>query len=76
MKNSIKALACNFLDFDDSKLTQDSKHTKILKDLRKRYAILKPDKRNGRIVLIKLTYYQTSMTALFSDSKKFHKDPP
>jgi hypothetical protein len=77
IKNSIKALACNFLDFDDRKLTQDSKHIKILKDLRKRYAILKPDKGNG-VVLIKLTDYQTSMTALFSDPKKFkelHIDP-
>ncbi len=30
IKNSIKALACNFLDFDDRRLTEDSKHIKIL----------------------------------------------
>jgi hypothetical protein len=39
--------------------------------------LIKPDKGNG-IVLMKLTDYQTSMTALFSDPKKFsklHNDP-
>ena len=72
IKNFIRASACNFLDFDDKRLTQDSKHIKILKDLRKRVAILKPDKGNG-VVLIKLTDYQTNITALFSDPTKFSK---
>ncbi len=58
IKNSIKALACNFLDFDDRRLTEDSKHNRTLKELRKRYAFLKPDKGNG-VVLIKLSDYYT-----------------
>ena len=56
MASVICGLACNFLDFDDRRLTEDSKHIKILKDLSKQYAILKPDEGNG-VVLIKLTDY-------------------
>ena len=54
IKNSIKALACNFLDFYTRKMASDSIHMKTLKNLRQRYAILKPDKENG-VVLMKLT---------------------
>ena len=38
-----------------------SKHIKILKSLREKYAILKPDKGNG-IVLIKKTDYENCLT--------------
>jgi hypothetical protein len=37
VKNSIKAIACNFLDFDNRRLTPDSKHIKTLKDPRRRF---------------------------------------
>jgi hypothetical protein len=70
VKNSIKAMACNFLDFDNRRLTADSKHIKILKDLRQRFVILKPDKGNG-IVLLKLTDYVDSISAMFADTTKF-----
>jgi hypothetical protein len=69
IKNAIKALACNFLDFDDRQLALD-KRIKILKHLHQRYAILKPDKGSG-VVLIKKTDYKTCMTGLFSDTSKF-----
>ena len=72
IKNSIKALACNFLDFDDRRLTHDSKHVNILKNICKRYAILKPGKGNG-VVLIKFTDYQEGMIAIFADPHKFKK---
>ena len=44
IKASIKALACNFLDFDDRQLNVDHKRIKILKNLHQKYAILSPDK--------------------------------
>ncbi len=72
IKNSIKALACNFLDFEDRKMSEDAKHIKILKNLREKYAILKPDKGNG-VVLIKKDDYVQCLSALFSDTTKFRK---
>ena len=73
IKNSIKALACNFLDFDDRRLSEDSKHIKILKSLREKYVILKPDKGNG-VVLIKITDYENCPTGLFADTTKFFEN--
>ena len=70
IKNSIKALACNFLNFDDKRLSVDNKRIKLLKHLHERYAILKPDKGNG-VVLIKKDDYKICMTTLFSDTTKF-----
>ena len=69
IKNSIKALACKFLDFDDRRMSEDSKHIKILKNVREKYAILKPEKGNG-IVLIKKTDYENCLTGLFADTTK------
>ena len=70
IKNSIKALACNFLNFDDKRLSVDNKRIKLLQHLHERYAILKPDKGNG-VVLIKKDDYKICMTTLFSDTTKF-----
>ena len=72
IKASIKALACNFLDFDDRQLNIDHKRIKILKDLRQKYAILRPDKGSGVVILKKLDY-QSCMTELFADKTKFKK---
>ena len=55
IKHSIRALACNFLDFDDKRLHDDHKRIKILKELNKKCAILKPDKGND-VVLQKKVY--------------------
>ena len=46
------------------------KKTNIIKNLRKDFVELKPDKRNG-IVLIKATEYYTSLERLSSDKSKF-----
>ena len=56
-----RALASNFLDFDDKQLKIDAKRMKILKELRQKYAILKPDKGNG-VVLININDYILCMT--------------
>ena len=60
IKTSIKALACNFQDFDDRQLTDDHKRIKILKNLRQKYAILRPDK-GSDVVLIKKDDYIPSL---------------
>jgi hypothetical protein len=70
IKASIKA--CNFLDFDDHQLNVDHKHIQILKDLGQKYAILRPDKGSGVVILKKLDY-QSCMTGLFADKTKFKK---
>ena len=72
IKTSIKALACNFLDFDDRQLNVDHKHINILKDLSKKYAILSPDKSCG-VVMLKMIDYQSCMMELFADKTKFAK---
>ena len=65
-------LACNFLDFDDRQLTKDNKRIKVLKNLRIKYGILKPDKGNG-VVLMQIDDYKLCKTNLFSDTSKFMK---
>ena len=70
IKASIKALACNFLDFDDRQLNVDHNRIRILKDLCHKYAILSPDKGYG-VVILKRTDYQSCMMELFADKTKF-----
>ena len=70
IKNSIKALACNFLNFHDKQHSVDNKRIKLLEHQHERFAILKPDKGNG-VVLIKKDDYEICMTTLFSDTTKF-----
>ena len=72
IKHSIRALACNFLDFDDKHLHDDHKRIKIHKELNEKYAILKSDKGNG-VVLLKKVDYISSMTELFADRAEFRK---
>ena len=71
-KHSIKALACNFLDFDDKRLHDDHKRIKVLKAMNEKYAILKPDKGSG-VVLLKTEDHMNGMTELFADPYKFRK---
>ena len=71
-ENSIRAFASNLLDFDDRQLNTDPRRIKILKQLRLKCAILKPDKGNG-VVLMKIDDYRHCMTDLFSDATKFSK---
>ena len=72
IKNSLRSLACNFLDFDSKRLKTDSKHILELKNLKAKFAILKPDKGNG-IVLMTWTQYYGLLTDIFSDTTKFRK---
>ncbi len=72
VKHSIKVLACNFLDFDDKRLYDDHKRIQILKAMNEKYAILKPDKGSG-VILLKKEDYKNDMTELFADPSKFCK---
>ena len=55
IKHSIKALACNILDFDDKRLYDDHKRIKILRNMNEKYAILKPDKGSGVVLLLSVS---------------------
>ena len=70
VKYALRSFAYNILDLEDKQFYQDSKRTKIIKNLRKKVVILKPDKGQG-IVLIKKEDYITSMEQIFADKSKF-----
>ena len=68
-KNSVRAFAFNLLDIEDKRIFKDDKNIKIIRNLRKKVAILKPDKGNG-VVLIDIIDYENSLSKLFCDPKK------
>ena len=77
LKNSLRAFTFNILDIDDKNVYLDFKKLKVIKNLRKDVAILKPDKGNGVVLINNVDYYQ-SLEDLFIDKKKFKqidKDP-
>ena len=47
LKNSLRAFIFDILDIDDQNVYKDAKKLKIMQNLRKDVAILKPDKGNG-----------------------------
>ena len=71
-KNSIRAFTFNVLDIDDKRFYKDAKNIKLIKNLKKDVAILKPDKENG-VVLIDIHDYRKSLSELFEDRSKFSK---
>ena len=71
-KNCLRALAFNLIDIDNPQIYKDIKKRKIIQELRKTTAILKPDKGNG-IVIIDINDYVLSLENLFSDNDKFVK---
>ena len=70
IKNALRSFAWNLVDLDDRHFYNDSKKTRIIKGLRKRAVILKPDKGQG-IVLLKKEDYVESMERIFADRSKF-----
>ena len=46
-KNSLRMLAFNLINIDDTRIYKDSNKIKIIQELRKHVAILKLDKGNG-----------------------------
>ena len=70
VKYALRSFAYNFIEIEDKNFHKDAKRVKIMKNLRNRFVILKPDKGQG-VVLLKKEDYITSMENLFSDRSKF-----
>ena len=77
VKTAIKSLTYSLLDLDTKRYFTDSCKIKVIKSLREKFAILKPDKGNG-IVLLKNEDYVSCVQSIFDDRTKFQvvdKDP-
>ena len=66
----LKAFTYNYLDLDLKQFSTDQKHIKVLRRLRERCMILKPDKGQG-VVLIGMNDYIHSLKRIFDDTSKF-----
>ena len=53
LKTTLKVFTFNYLDIDDRRYFHDNKRLNLLRELRNKFAILKPDKGQG-IVLMNL----------------------
>ena len=67
---ALKSFTYNYLDLDFKYFGLDQKRIKLLRNLRERCMILKPDKGQG-IVLINKSDYLSSLERLFNDTTKF-----
>ena len=70
IKNAFCGFAFNLINIDDTRIFGDFKKVKIIQQLHKNVAILKPVKGNG-IVLLDIKDYSNSVEHLFKDPKKF-----
>ena len=62
----------NYLDIDDKRYGLDKRRINVIKRLKERCVILKPDKGQG-IVLININDYKNSVENIFSDANKFKR---
>ena len=74
LKNCLRSFTYNYLDLDLQQIHIDNKHICILRSLNTKFAILKPDKGNG-IVILKRSDYIDSLNSLFNDPTKFKRIP-
>ena len=72
LKTTLKAFTFNYLDIDERRYIHDSKSLKILRELREKFMILKPDKGQGK-VLVNHEDYIKSLQRIFDDTSKFKK---
>ena len=70
IKNALRGLAFNVVNFEDACIFKDSKKIKTIQQLCQDVAILKPDKGNG-IVLPDNQDYVNSVEQLFKGQTKF-----
>ena len=70
VKTALRAFTYSILDLDLKRFSQDSKIVKIIQNLRNRFAILKPDKGNGTVLMYK-SDYNNSLERIFNDRSKF-----
>lgn len=69
-QTALKSFTYNCLDLDVKQFISDNKMVKVLRNIKEKCLILKPDKGQG-IVLIDKTNYYNSMERLFNDTSKF-----
>ena len=69
IKTALNSITYAYLDLDFKNFGIDQKRTKILRHLRSRCMILKPNKGQGRVIINKKDYFQ-SLDRLFSDKTK------
>ena len=72
IKNSLRAFTFSYIDLDLQEFKLGRKKIQILNDITVNFAILKPDKGNG-IVVMKRSDYISSVKSLFTNSQKFTK---
>ena len=70
IKNALRRLAFNLINFEDARIFKDPKKIKIIQQLRQNVVILKPDKGNS-VVLLDNQDYVDSVEQLFKDQAKF-----
>ena len=70
VKNALRSFTYNCLDLDLKQYFIDRKRIRILSNLSKDFAILKPDKGNG-IVILNRSDYTKSLKSIFDDKSKF-----
>ena len=76
-QTALKSFTYNCLDLDIKQYFSDNKMIKVLRNIRQKCLILKPDKGQGTVLIDKTDYYN-SMERLFNDTSKFtliHEDP-
>ena len=69
-QTALKSFTYNWLDLDIKQYISDYKMVKVLRNIKEKCLILKPDKGQG-IVLIDKTHYYNSTESLFNDTSKF-----
>ena len=72
VKNSLRSFTYNYIDLDLKQFYVDRKRIRILKNMNISFAILKPDKGNG-IVILKRSDYIGSVSSIFDNPQKFTK---
>ena len=68
VKTALRAFTYSYIDIYDKRYSLDKKKINIIKQLREKYTILKPDG-NGIVLMNKVDYHD-AMNQLFSDKKK------
>ena len=70
LKNALRGSTFNLINFEDARIFKDSKKIKIIQQLRRNVAILKPDKGNS-VVLLGNQDYIKLVEQLLKDQIKF-----
>ena len=69
-QTALKSFTYNCLDLEIKKYISDNKMIKVLRNIKEKCLILKPDKGQGIVLIDKIKYYD-SMERLFNDTSKF-----